>query len=165
VITISLSSAFCSRWAEIVFTIARNPVHLPPKSPFTLGRNTHQEIAVTQENTRTCIMAKELVWLGDAKGTVSAFPKPVREDAGHQLWLIQEGDEPADWKPMPIVGAGVAELRIHHENEYRVLYVAKFAEAIYVLHAFEKKTQRPARKELKLAAQRYKDLVGSRKQR
>jgi phage-related protein len=66
---------------------------------------------------------------------------------------------------MPTVGAGVTELRIHHENEYRVLYVAKFAEAVYVLHAFLKKTQRTAQKDLKLAEQRYKDLVGSRKQR
>jgi phage-related protein len=110
-------------------------------------------------------MSKELIWLGDAREVVRDFPKAVREDVGHQLWSVQEGDEPDDWKPMPTVGAGVTELRIHHESEYRVLYVAKFAEGVYVLHAFVKKTQRTARKDLRLAEQRYKDLVGSRKQR
>jgi phage-related protein len=107
---------------------------------------------------------KDILWLGDTKDTVSAFPKAVREDLGHQLWLVQEGDEPDDWKPMPTVGAGATELRLHHENEYRVLYVAKFSEGVYVLHAFVKKTQRTGRKDLHLAERRYNDLVNARKQ-
>lgn len=110
-------------------------------------------------------MNKQLIWLGDAKETLSVFPKPVREDVGHQLWTIQGGDEPADWKPMRTVGAGVMELRVHHENEYRVIYVAKFAEAVYVLHAFVKKTQRTAQGDLRLAQQRYRALVAARKEK
>jgi phage-related protein len=110
-------------------------------------------------------MSKPIAWLGDTKEMLSAFPKAVREDFGHQLWLVQEGDQPDDWKPMATVGAGVTEIRVHHKSEYRVLYVAKFTEAIYVLHAFMKKTQRTGRNDLWLAAQRYQGLVGLRKQR
>lgn len=64
---------------------------------------------------------------------------------------------------MATVGAGVIELRLHHDNEYRVMYVAKFVEAIYVIHAFTKKRERTSPKDIKLAEQRYKELLASRK--
>ena len=80
---------------------------------------------------------KHLVWLGDARDTVRAFPDDVLKIAGFQLWGVQLGLEPNDWKPMPSVGLGVQEIRIHTGTEHRVLYVAKFAEAVYILHAFE----------------------------
>lgn len=108
-------------------------------------------------------MSKPLIWLGNAKEVVSGFPNRVRVDIGHQLWLVQEGEPPDDWKPVTSVGAGVVELRVHHDNEYRVMYVAKFAEAVYVIHAFVKKTQRTSQKDLELAEQRYKELVASRR--
>ena len=108
-------------------------------------------------------MVKPITWLGNAKEILSDFPGDVRTDIGHQLWLVQEGEPPSDWKPMATVGAGVVELRLHHDKEYRVMYVAKFVEAIYVIHAFAKKTERTSPKDIKLAEQRYKELLASRK--
>ena len=76
---------------------------------------------------------------------------------------VKKGLEPSDWKPITVVGSGVKEIRIHTENEYRVMYVAKFAEAVYVLHAFGKKTQQTSKKDIELASQRYRELVNERK--
>lgn len=78
---------------------------------------------------------------------------------------IQNGMEPFDWKPMNSVGDGVKELRIHDENEYRILYVAKFEEAIYVLHSFVKKTQQTAQRDIALGKQRYKEMLNMRRSR
>ena len=86
-------------------------------------------------------MAKPVVWAGTARGDLRAFPKAARSRSGYEIYRVQQGLEPTDWKPMPSVGAGVREIRIHTELEHRVLYVAKFAEGVYVLHAFEKKTR------------------------
>lgn len=80
-------------------------------------------------------------WLGDSLDTVKDFSDEAKREAGHQLGRVQEGHEPSDWKPMETVGAGVREIRIQVEKAYRVLYVAKFSEAIYVLHAFENLNQ------------------------
>jgi phage-related protein len=72
---------------------------------------------------------KPLYWLGASLEDLRAFPKEARRAAGHQLDLVQQGLEPHDWKPMPAVGTGVYEIRVHVRAEYRVFYVAKFAEA------------------------------------
>ncbi|MBM3221849.1 MAG: type II toxin-antitoxin system RelE/ParE family toxin [Candidatus Rokubacteria bacterium] len=105
---------------------------------------------------------KPVVWLGDSRETITAFPENVRQVAGFQLWRVQRGLEPNDWKPMPSVGLGVQEIRIHTDVEHRVLYVAKFTEAVYVLHAFEKRTRRTAPKDLDLAKQRFRSLINQR---
>jgi phage-related protein len=63
---------------------------------------------------------------------------------------------------METVGAGVKEIRIRFEKAYRVFYVAKFNEAVYVLHAFVKKTQKTSKKDIDLGSQRYKALINSR---
>jgi phage-related protein len=81
---------------------------------------------------------------------------------GHGLHLVQEGLEPDDWKSMTTVGAGVYELRIHTSLEHRVFYVAKFAEGIYVLHTFEKKTQQTAKGDIEIARERYRDVLRDR---
>ena len=70
--------------------------------------------------------------------------------------------EPADWKPMSTIGPGVREIRVHTALEHRVCYIAKFAEAIYVLHAFEKRTRKTSQRDLDLARQRYQALVARR---
>jgi phage-related protein len=75
---------------------------------------------------------------------------------------VQQGLTPSDWKPLPSVGPGVMEIRIHTGTEHRVFYVSKFAEAVYVLHAFEKKTQKTPRRDLDLARARLSELVRAR---
>jgi phage-related protein/predicted XRE-type DNA-binding protein len=84
--------------------------------------------------------AKPVVWMGDSDKVVRSFPQPVRQEIGFELFLVQQGDVPRDWKPMRAIGAGVVEIRVHAGSEYRVLYVAKFRSVIHVLHAFIKKT-------------------------
>jgi phage-related protein len=101
---------------------------------------------------------KDLRWVGRALEDVRDFPAAVRRDAGHQLYLIQLGLVPTDWRPMPSVGPGVVELRLHDDAEHRVFYVAKFAEAVYVLHAFEKKTQKTAQRDIDIGRDRLKEL-------
>jgi phage-related protein len=108
---------------------------------------------------------KPLIWLGDSLDAVKSFSLEARKEAGHQLGQVQEGGDPSDWKPMDTVGAGVKEIRIRAEKAYRVLYVAKFAEAVYVLHGFEKKTQRTARADIDLAGKRYRQLLNERKRK
>jgi phage-related protein len=89
-----------------------------------------------------------------------AFPQAARRAAGFQLDQVQRGREPDDWKPMNSIGAGVREIRIRDTaGAFRVLYVAKFEDAIYVLHCFQKKTQRTRKSDLDLAGHRYRDLV------
>ena len=103
-------------------------------------------------------MTKPLIWLGNSLAAVRAFSDAARREAGYHLGKTQSGRDPSDWKPMPAIGVGVREIRIHAENEYRVIYVAKFAEAIYVLHAFTKKSQQTAKRDIDMAAQRYCEL-------
>jgi phage-related protein len=79
------------------------------------------------------------------------------------LRRIQQGLEPNDWKPMPTVGPGVQEIRIHTGLEHRVFYVAKFAEGVYVLHAFEKRTTKTPKRELELGRDRFRDLIMKRR--
>ena len=89
---------------------------------------------------------------------MSAFPPSARFRAGHELFMVQVGREPSDWKPMSEVGAGACEIRVHDEaGAFRVVYVAKFGDAIYVLHAFQKKTQKTAQGDLDLAERRYRE--------
>lgn len=108
---------------------------------------------------------KPVIWLGDSRETIRGFPDDVRKIAGFQLWRVQRGLEPNDWKPISSVGLGVQEIRIRTGAEHRVLYVAKFAEAVYVLHAFEKRTQRTPREDLDLARQRLRLLINQRARR
>jgi len=101
---------------------------------------------------------KSLVWLGTSRAEVRAFPSEARSEIGYQLYKVQVGLEPTDWKPLSSVGAGVREIRIHVGNEYRVIYLATRREAIYVLHAFVKKTPRTARVDIELARKRLASI-------
>lgn len=109
------------------------------------------------------IRRKPIRWLGDSLNQVREFPEEARHAAGTELRHVQQGERPADWKPMATVGAGVNEIRVRGGREYRVLYVAKFAETVYVLHAFEKKTRRTPKRDIDLAAKRYRDLMAERR--
>jgi phage-related protein len=87
------------------------------------------------------------------------FPNDARRDAGHELHQVQMGRDPSDWKPMPTIGAGVREIRIRDaDGAYRVIYITTFSDAVHVLHAFEKKTHKTARRDLELAATRLRQL-------
>ena|SRR5258708_23054011 len=102
---------------------------------------------------------KPVVFLGDSLGCLRAFPNQPRRDAGFQLDRVQRGLDPDDWKPMKTIGPGVREIRVRDASgAYRVIYVATFAEAVYVLHAFAKKTQRTSPRDLALAQSRLRDL-------
>ena len=108
---------------------------------------------------------KEIIWLGATHSEVRTYPPEVRQDIGYNLDKVQRGLSPSDWKPMTSIGAGVKEIRIHATNEYRVLYVAKFEEAIYVLHSFVKKTQQTTLKDIALAKKRYTELLNMREKK
>jgi len=100
---------------------------------------------------------KPVRFVGSARDDIGTFPKAARLRAGHELFMVQVGRDPDDWKPMSSVGVGVCEIRVRDPSgAYRVIYVAKFTDAVYVLHAFHKKTQKTARGDLELAKQRYK---------
>ena len=107
---------------------------------------------------------KPIAWVGSTLKDLRGFPDTARSRAGYQLHRIQDGLEPSDWKPMPSVGTGVREIRIHTGGQHRVVYVAKFEEAIYLLHAFEKKTRRTAKADLDLARRRLAGVVRYRRQ-
>ena len=102
--------------------------------------------------------AKPLILLGSSRGDLRAFPALPRRLAGFQLRRVQQGLDPDDWKPMPSVGSGVREIRIHVGWAHRVFYVATRAEAVYVLHAFEKKTGKTTLRDLTLGRERFKAL-------
>lgn len=97
-------------------------------------------------------------WLGDSRRAVRRFPEAARRQVGWQLYSVEQGFEPADWKPMPAVGPGVRELRIHAEGEFRVIYTASLGPAVYVLHAFGKKSRRTSKADIELARQRLRLL-------
>ena len=104
---------------------------------------------------------KPVVFLVDALKKLKSFPEAVRVDAGRELRRIQEGNDPRDWKPMSDIGKGVREIRIaDRSGAYRVIYVASIGDSIYVLHAFQKKTQKTAAADLNAAKLRYK-LIGN----
>jgi phage-related protein len=106
------------------------------------------------------IPLRKVKFRGSSRADLRSFPEAARREAGQQLFRVQLGMEPENWKPMEAVGAGVREIRIRQRSgAYRAMYVAKFADAIYVLHCFQKKTQKTASGDLALAQRRYKELV------
>ena len=102
---------------------------------------------------------KELRFVGTSLDDLARFPPEAKRAAGFELWQVQNGFDPSDWRPMNSVGIGVREIRIHVGGAWRVLYVAKFAEAVYVLHAFAKKTQRTPQADIDVAVRRYKGIA------
>ena len=105
------------------------------------------------------MVEKPLGWLGSSLDDVRAFPAEAKRAAGYQLGRVQQGLMPDDWKPMSTVGAGVYEIRIHTGLEHRVFYVAKYEDAIYVIHAFEKRTTQTRGADTALARKRLADFL------
>ena len=107
---------------------------------------------------------KEIRWAGSSYNDLLAFPKAPRKEAGFQLGKVQAGLEPNDWKPFDEVGAGTREIRIADgKGIFRAIYVAKFEEAVYVLHCFQKKTQATSKHDKDIAAARYRAVVNARR--
>jgi phage-related protein len=104
--------------------------------------------------------SKPIEFLGTALDDLRAFPSAARREAGYQLDQVQNGQEPDDWKAMNSIGQGVQEIRIRDAaGIFRVIYVAKFADAVYVLHCFQKKAMKTSKSDLDLAGKRYRDLL------
>lgn len=106
---------------------------------------------------------KPIRFLGDSLKSLREFPKDARIDAGRQLRMVQNGETADDFKPMPSIGKGVEEIRIWDESgTYRVIYTARLEEAVYVLHAFQKKSQTTSKRDLETARQRLLKLMGGK---
>jgi phage-related protein len=108
---------------------------------------------------------KPVVWLGDSLPRLREFPTDAMHDIGYQLELVQVGEEPRNWKPMPAVGVGVSEIRVHANGAFRLIYLARLPEAIYVLHVFQKKTRKTAKLDLELARRRLREALEERRRK
>lgn len=97
-----------------------------------------------------------LRFAGNALTEIRKFPESARRDAGYQLSQVQLGFDPTDWRPMSSIGTGVREIRIHKDGEFRVIYISRLHDAVYVLHAFQKKSQQTLKKDKDLAKARLK---------
>ena len=106
---------------------------------------------------------KPIIWARSSYQRLCRFPLEARQEAGFQLRRVQSGEEPYDWKPVPTIGPGAMEIRIHDPQEYRVIYVASFPDAIYVLHAFQKKSSKTASRDIQLAREAYAEIRRQRK--
>jgi len=103
---------------------------------------------------------KPIRFLGDSLKALRDFPKDARQSAGYQLERVQNGKAPCDFKPMPMIGKGVEEIRIWDDSgTYRVVYTARIADAIYVLHAFQKKAQATTKRDIATAKRRFDQLM------
>jgi len=101
---------------------------------------------------------KPLYFVGSSLEALRGFPSVPRREAGYQLDRVQHGLEPSDWKPIKTVGAGVREIRINHAGQFRVIYVTRFNDTVYVLHALQKKTQQTRKQDIEIAKQRLKQV-------
>ncbi len=103
---------------------------------------------------------KTIEFRGTAMNDLRSFSQSAMREAGHQLDKVQHGLPPDDAKAMSSIGAGAVELRIWDEaGAFRVVYVAKLEDVIYVLHCFQKKTQQTAKRDIDLARKRLKELL------
>jgi phage-related protein len=103
---------------------------------------------------------KPLIFIGTSLDDLKNFPDEARRAAGFELYAVQCGLEPSDWRPMPAIGSGVKEIRLHVLGEWRIIFVAKFEDAVYVLHSFQKKDRKTSQKDIDLARKRYRQIGG-----
>lgn len=109
-------------------------------------------------------LMKPVRFLGDSLRCLREFPEGARQDAGYQLDKVQRGLQPDDFKPMPTIGKGIEEIRIRDDaGIYRVVYTARLADAVYVLHAFQKQSQRTSQRDIALAQTRFRELMKDRR--
>jgi phage-related protein len=107
---------------------------------------------------------KPIAFLGNLLDDLRGFLTDARQQAGYQLYRVQRGLDPDDWRPMRSIGAGVREIRVRERSgAFRVIYVATFADAVCVLHAFQKKTRQTARQDIELATSRLREQMARRR--
>jgi phage-related protein len=107
---------------------------------------------------------KAITFLGNSLECLREFPEDARQDAGYALDQVQRGKQPSDFKPMAVVGKGVEELRVWDDaGTYRVIYLARLKDAVYVLHAFQKKTRATSKQDIEIAKTRYTELMRGRR--
>lgn len=103
---------------------------------------------------------KLISFLGDSLKCLREFPEDARQNAGYQLDKVQHGEQPDDFKPMPSIGKGVEEIRVWDDSgTYRVIYTARLIDTVYVLHAFQKKSQATAKRDIEIGRKRYAELM------
>ncbi len=125
------------------------------------GSNMDFRACETYKNLyNAMVVMKPLKFLGSSLDDLRNFPEEARRAAGFELRAVQSGLDPSDWKPIQAVGSGASEIRIHVLGEWRIIYVAKFRDAVYVLHSFKKKSRKTSRQDIELARQRYKQIGG-----
>lgn len=106
---------------------------------------------------------KPLVMLASTRRVLRGFPKQVRIDFGTELRRVQEGLDPVNWKAMPSISVGAREIRVIYQGHWRLIYLAKFEEAIYILHALQKKTSKTTQSDIELAKQRLVEIMAERR--
>ncbi|MBU2621828.1 MAG: type II toxin-antitoxin system RelE/ParE family toxin [Proteobacteria bacterium] len=104
---------------------------------------------------------KQIKFIGSCLDDLRNFPDEARRATGFELRAVQNGLEPTDWKPMNVIGTGVKEIRIRVLGEWRIIYVAKYQDIVFVLHAFQKKTRKTSRQDIDLARRRYRQIGGN----
>ena len=103
---------------------------------------------------------KKVLWQGSSKSDLKSFPPTVMDDAGHQLFRVQSGLDPDDWKPMASIGSGVREIRLRDATgAFRIIYIATRPQGVYVLHCFQKKSQKTSPQDIQLARERLKSIL------
>ena len=101
---------------------------------------------------------KQVVFMGDALAQIRSFPPGARQDAGFQIDKVQRDELPDEWKPMKTIGKGVREIRIKEASgQYRVIYLTRLKDSVYVLHAFQKKTRQTRKSDIDLARKRLRE--------
>lgn len=127
----------------------------------TLGACGGKEVSASDEDQPI------VAWMGSSRKDIREFPEEVRREAGFELRQVQRGEQPSDFKYMGSVGTGVYEIRLRgeHGDHYRVMYIAKYEEGIYVLHAFQKTSRETEQKDIDLARSRLQDVESLRRER
>jgi phage-related protein len=115
------------------------------------------------------VQLRPLLWVGSSRRDYMAFPAPVQDGFGFELYLAQTGQHPPSAKPLRGLGGGTLELIENHDGDtYRAVYTVRFAEAVYVMHAFKKKSKRGGKtpqSDIELIQRRLKTVIEDHEQR
>lgn len=102
---------------------------------------------------------KTIEFCGNTLKIIRNFPTKARNEVGFQLDRVQRGLPPFDWKPMPTIGKSIKEIRINEKGQFRVIYLVTHRNAVFVLHAFRKKTRKTRKQDINLARSALKKLL------